>query len=68
MAYIRKTKDVYVLLSNYGYGWEEELTEETEKEIKEQLKTYRENCPNDQYKFKKKRAKINQEVSQNEAN
>lgn len=58
MAYIRKTKDVYVLLSNYGYGWEEELEEDTLKEAKEQLKTYRENCPNYQYRLKKKRVKI----------
>lgn len=58
MAYIRKTKDVYVLLSNYGYGWEEELEEETLKEAKEQLKTYRKNCPNAQYRLKKKHVKI----------
>ena len=58
MAYIRKTKDVYVLLSNYGYGWEEELEEETLKEAREQLKTYRENCPNAQYRLRKKRVKI----------
>lgn len=58
MAYIRKTKDVYVLLSNYGYGWEEELEEDTLKEAKEQLKTYRENCPNYQYRLKKKRVKL----------
>lgn len=24
MAYQRKTKDVYVIETNYGYGWEEE--------------------------------------------
>ena len=58
MAYIRKTKDVYVLLSNYGCGWEEELEEDTLKEAKEQLKTYRENCPNYQYRLKKKRVKL----------
>lgn len=58
MAYTRKTKDVYVLLSNYGYGWEEELEEETREEAKEQLKTYKENCPNAQYRLKKKRVKI----------
>ena len=22
--YIRKTKDIYKILTNYGYGWEEE--------------------------------------------
>lgn len=60
MAYTRKTKDEYILLSNYGYGWDEELTEETYKEAKEQLKTYRENCPHAQYKIKKKRVPIAQ--------
>lgn len=58
MAYTRKTKDVYILLSNYGYGWEEELEEDTLKEAKEQLKTYSENCPNYQYRLNKKRVKI----------
>lgn len=61
MAYKRKTKDIYILLSNYGYGWEEELEEETYKEAREQLKTYRENCPQFQFKIKKKRVKINME-------
>ena len=58
MAYTRKTKDVYVLMSNYGYGWEEEIEEDKYKEAKEQLKTYRENCPQYQFKIKKKRVKI----------
>ena len=56
--YTRKTKDIYILMSNYGYGWEEELTENTYKEAKEQLKTYRENVKNAQYKIVKKRIKI----------
>lgn len=62
MTYTRKTKDIYILLSNYGYGWDEELTEDTYKEAKEQLKIYRENCPQAQYKVVKKRVKIGQEV------
>ena len=62
MAYTRKTKDVYILLSNYGYGWDEELTEDTYQEAKEQLKTYRENCPGAQYKIVKKRVKIENEI------
>ena len=45
------------MMSNYGYGWEEELTEDTYAEAKEQLKTYRENCKNAQYKIIKKRIK-----------
>ncbi len=58
VAYTRKTKDVYVLLSNYGHVWEEELEEDTRKEAMEQLKTYRENCPQYQFAIKKKRVKI----------
>lgn len=60
MVYIRKTKDNYILLSNYGYGhgWEEEITEPTYKEIKERLKEYRENCKNGIFKYKKVRVKI----------
>ena len=56
--YTRKTKDIYILMSNYGYGWEEELIEDTYKEAKEQLITYRENVKNAQYKIVKKRIKI----------
>lgn len=55
---MRKTKDIYILMSNYGYGWDEELTEDTYKEAKEQLQTYRENCPHARYKVVKKRVKI----------
>lgn len=58
MAYTRKTKDVYNLMSNYGYGWEVELTEDTKKEALERLKEYRENG-NGQYKIEKKRIQIN---------
>ena len=43
MAYIRKTKDVYEIQSNCGYGWDLETTEETYKEARDQLKTYRAN-------------------------
>ena len=56
--YIRKTKDVYVLMSNYGYGWEEEVEEDTLKEGKERLKEYRENCKNASYRLVKKRIKL----------
>ena len=58
MAYQRKTKDVYNLMSNYGYGWEIELTEDTKKEAFERLKEYRENASG-QYRIEKKRIPIN---------
>lgn len=43
--YVRKTVDVWELQLNYGFGWEETLTEYTRKEARERLKEYRENQP-----------------------
>lgn len=40
MAYERKTRDEYVLLTNYGYGWDEEVTEDTMREIKQRAREY----------------------------
>ena len=57
MNYMRKTRDIFVIMSNYGYGWEEEDYNETRKEARENLKAYRENgggC----YYLKTKREKI----------
>ena len=58
MNYQRKTKDEFVLLANYGQGWEEETTEATRKEIFERLKEYRENAGQYSYTYKKRRVKI----------
>lgn len=58
MAYIRKTKDIFVLLANYGQGFEEEIIEYSYKDIKVRLKEYRENCPQYSFKYKIKREKI----------
>lgn len=58
MAYIRKTRDVYILLANYGEGFEEEIIEYSFKEIKARLKEYRQNCPQYSFKYKRKREKI----------
>lgn len=57
MVYIRKTHDEWQLLSNYGYGWQIELTELTNKEIRKRLKEYQNNT-NGQFKIKKVRVKI----------
>jgi hypothetical protein len=54
----RKTKDEYVLLADYGQGWEEETTEETKKEIIARLKEYQKNAGQYAYKYKKRRVKI----------
>lgn len=43
MAYQRKTRDRYDIMTNYGYGWEAEVSEYTYKEAKQTAKEYREN-------------------------
>ena len=46
MAYVRKTKDVYYIDTNYGYGWETESTydkddyENPRKSAREDAKEY----------------------------
>ena len=45
MAYVRKTYDLYILLTNYGYGWEDEVYEYSNKEIKKRYIEYSENTP-----------------------
>lgn len=44
MAYVRKTRDVYLVETNWGYGWDTETAEVTLADAKEQAKTYRENA------------------------
>ncbi len=41
MAYQRKTKDVWCIELNYGYGWEEESSYDTYEEAKADYKEYR---------------------------
>lgn len=57
MAYVRKTVDEYRVMTNYGYGWECENTEDNYKDAKRSFKEYRENT-NAQVKLEKKRVKI----------
>ena len=57
MAYQRKTKDIYNIVTNYGYGWEVEVTEETWKDAKQTAKEYRENT-NALVRIEKRREKI----------
>jgi hypothetical protein len=58
--YVRKTRNEWVMLSSYDGGktWEEETSENTWKEMKAQLKTYRENAPQGMYKAKLVRVKL----------
>ena len=58
MAYVRKTKDRWDLMSNYGYGWECEVSYDTYKEAKADLIAYRENCPNYSFRLEKHREPI----------
>lgn len=41
--YIRKTRDRWDIMTNYGYGWECECSEYTYKEARQTAKEYREN-------------------------
>ncbi len=56
MSYQRKTTDAYILLTNYGYGWDEELEETNCKEIKQRAKEYAANTTA-QIKILKRRIK-----------
>ena len=58
MTYTRKTKDIYLLMANYGYGWEVETQEETFILAKEQKKTYILNAPEYAYRVEIKRELI----------
>lgn len=58
--YKRKTKDVYILFGNWGYGWDEVLEEDTFKEIKMRYKEYVENDKRAIFQVKKARRKIEQ--------
>jgi len=61
MGYKRTTRDEYRLFVNYGQGWEYEVNEPTWKEMKAQIRCYRENCPQYSVKYTgPHRVKINQ--------
>lgn len=57
MSYIRKTEDEYVILGNYGPGWEELCIETRFSDLKENMKLYRQNEPGIPFKWKKRRVK-----------
>lgn len=57
--YIRKTIDVYSIVSNYGWGFEETCCCDSYQEAKQTLKDYRSNQPEYSHKLKKSREKIN---------
>lgn len=65
MAYIRKTKNEYQLLCNYGYGdgWECVFTEDTLSEARQRKREYMENMP--QYPYRIVRKRVRKEVFNN---
>lgn len=56
--YIRKTRDIFILEQNYGYGWEYVLEEDNKKDILQRKREYIENT-NYPTRIIKKREKIN---------
>jgi len=58
MAYTRKTKDVFEIQGFYCGAWECVTSEETHKEARQQLKTYRENERGTAFRIKIVREKI----------
>ena len=56
--YVRKTRDVYEVQGNYGYGWDVVTTENTREKALIMLACYRENEPRASHRIVKKREKI----------
>lgn len=57
MSYTRKTQDIFLIESNYGYGWEETTASENRREAREDLKAYRLNQPEYAHRLIKRREK-----------
>ncbi len=63
MAYQRKTRDRWDIMTNWGYGWECECSEYTRQEARAQLKCYIENVGNRcAIKLEKHREKIEEAI------
>lgn len=59
MAYKRKTRDRWDIMTNWGYGWDWECSEYTRTEARQRLKEYRENsCGRFEVRLEKHREKI----------
>ena len=56
--YVRKTIDVWYVMTNYGYGWECETIECSKQAAKAQARCYRENTKA-LVRIEKHREKIN---------
>jgi len=62
-AYQRKTKDVYVVQGNYGYGWDDLFEEDTWLDAKQALKEYQENEPQYSHRIITRREKVDSPVT-----
>ena len=62
MAYVRKTKDIWIIQQHFGpqYGWEDVDQYEDRKEAQQALITYRKNQPEYPARWQKRREKIQQ--------
>jgi hypothetical protein len=58
MAYIRKTRDLFIVEGFYCGAWEHETSESTRREAIERLKEYRANMPEYAHRLIKTREKI----------
>lgn len=56
--YVRKTRDEYQLMVDYGQGPEHEISEDSRAEIKQRLHEYRENCPEYPVYWRRRRVRI----------
>lgn len=56
--YQRKTKDIYIIMGYYGYGWDELATYESRAEAIEDYKLYKENEPQYMHRLIKKRERL----------
>ncbi len=56
--YIRKTKDIYKILTNYGYGWEEEDEADTREEARRLAIEYKATACRPAVRIKKTREKL----------
>lgn len=57
----RKTRDVFELWVNYGCGFEYEVGEDTNEEIRQRKREYRENCPQYPVQIRRKREYIQEQ-------
>jgi len=57
MTYKRKTQDFFVIVSNYGHGWEDTTASECRRDAINDLKAYRINQPEYIHRLIKRREK-----------